>query len=240
MGGTGADTITTGSGTSFVFGDDGLIDWAATLYPQGPAWAGANSEREQHRPRRVDEPVGRRRRPHHGRLRRRDRRRRRGERHDHRRLGDEHHPRRQRRDLRRGRGPRRPVRLAADHTRPRRDDAPGIGGNDTIQTGTGNSIVMGGTGDDMISTVLGGAGSNNTDFVFGDDGYITWAAAEDGLNPSSAAMARRATATRATSTSSRRPTRGTAATTDHDRLRPARSSSAVPAATRSPAAPART
>ena len=36
---------------------------------------------------------------------------------------------------------------------------PGVGGNDVINTGTGNSIVMGGTGADMISTVVGGARS---------------------------------------------------------------------------------
>ena len=34
--------------------------------------------------------------------------------------------------------------------------APGaaFGGNDTIQTGTGSTVVMGGTGDDTISTVV--------------------------------------------------------------------------------------
>ena len=57
--------------------------------------------------------------------------------------------------------------------------APGVGGNDNIQTGTGSAIVMGGTGADTISTVLGGAGgTNNTNFVFGDDGFITWVGSE--------------------------------------------------------------
>ena len=38
-----------------------------------------------------------------------------------------------------------------------------------IQTGTGNAIVMGGTGDDTIDDRR-----TSTNFVFGDDGYITW------------------------------------------------------------------
>ena len=55
---------------------------------------------------------------------------------------------------------------------------PTVGGNDTINTGSGNSIVMGGTGDDTISTVVGSAGTtSNTNFVFGDDGLITWVGA---------------------------------------------------------------
>ena len=37
---------------------------------------------------------------------------------------------------------------------------------------------MGGPGDDTISTVVGGDGSNNTSFVFGDDGLITWVGSE--------------------------------------------------------------
>ena len=45
MGGTGADNITTGSSTSFVFGDDGYITWVGSeLNPEGLPWAGANSD----------------------------------------------------------------------------------------------------------------------------------------------------------------------------------------------------
>ena len=62
---------------------------------------------------------------------------------------------------------------------------PGFGGDDVIQTDVGSAIVMGGRGNDSISTVLPASvdTTNNTNFVFGDDGYITWAAAEPGLNP---------------------------------------------------------
>ena len=183
MGGTGADNITTSTSTSFVFGDDGLIDWTGTLYPQGAPWAGANSNASD-----IDLVestdtwdggndvitvgsgqaivVGG--------------------------YGND--------QITGGAGTNiilgdsgaifaaaavpgvqffgLPITLGLVET-----IAPGIGGSDTINTGTGNSIVMGGTGADTISTVVGGAGANNTNFVFGDDGYITWAAAEVGLNP---------------------------------------------------------
>ena len=44
MGGAGGDQITTSSSTSFVFGDDGMIDWTGALYPEGQTWAGENSD----------------------------------------------------------------------------------------------------------------------------------------------------------------------------------------------------
>ena len=45
MGGTGADNITTSSSTSFVFGDDGYITWVGSeLNPEDLTWAGANSD----------------------------------------------------------------------------------------------------------------------------------------------------------------------------------------------------
>ena len=44
LGGTGADSITTGAGTSFVFGDDGYISWVATeLNPDNVSFAGADA-----------------------------------------------------------------------------------------------------------------------------------------------------------------------------------------------------
>ena len=79
---------------------------------------------------------------------------------------------------------RRAVRDAADHGRPRRDDRDrGIGGIDHITTGTGGSIVFGGTAGDVIKTdqELDGTTStstDNTNFIFGDDGYITWVGTE--------------------------------------------------------------
>ena len=45
----------------------------------------------------------------------------------------------------------------------------GIGGNDTISTGNGNDVVLGGTGADTIHI---GSGTN---LVLGDDGAIVWA-----------------------------------------------------------------
>ena len=64
--------------------------------------------------------------------------------------------------------------------------APGIGGVDHITTGTGGAIVFGGTAGDVIKTdqELDGTTStstDNTNFIFGDDGYITWVGTE--LNP---------------------------------------------------------
>ena len=127
------------------------------------------------------------------------------------------------------------------------DDAPGIGGDDHITTGTGSSIVFGGTGGDMIRTVArrdDGTSIDNTNFIFGDDGYITWVGTE--LDPDIRrrtnldGMSTAPTPTRATSTWSPRPTRSTAATT-RSRSAPARRSwSAARATTRSPAAPAPT
>ena len=110
--------------------------------------------------------------------------------------------------------------------------APGIGGDDQITIGSGSAIVMGGTGADTIST------GTNTSFVFGDDGYITWTG--DDLQPGAPDLGRREQRPDATSTSSRRPTRGRRRTTRSRSARARRSSSAAWAATRSPAAPART
>ena len=67
--------------------------------------------------------------------------------------------------------------------------APGIGGIDHITTGTGGSIVFGGTAGDVIKTDqnLDGTTStstDNTNFIFGDDGYITWVGTE--LEPAQA------------------------------------------------------
>ena len=96
---------------------------------------------------------------------------------------------------------------------------------------------------DRTSTARRARRPTSTNFIFGDDGYITWVGAE--LNPSSAPAERRAsgtapTPTPTTSTPSSRPIRPTAATT-RSRSAPARrSSSAARATTRSPAAPART
>ena len=47
----------------------------------------------------------------------------------------------------------------------------GVGGNDTITTGSGDQIVFGGPGSDKITT---GSGSN---IVFGDDGRLDWGSA---------------------------------------------------------------
>ena len=64
--------------------------------------------------------------------------------------------------------------------------APGIGGIDHITTGTGGAIVFGGTAGDVIKTDQNPDGTtststDNTNFIFGDDGYITWVGTE--LNP---------------------------------------------------------
>ena len=89
MGGTGADQITTGSSTSFVFGDDGYITWVgAELNPENLVLGRRELQPGEHRPRRLDRHVGRRQRHDHDRLRQGDRRRRPGQRHDHRRLRD--------------------------------------------------------------------------------------------------------------------------------------------------------
>src|SRR5204863_60536 len=45
---------------------------------------------------------------------------------------------------------------------------PGVGGDDTISLGTGNGIVLGGTGRDTM-TIAGG-----TNIVLGDDGYVDY------------------------------------------------------------------
>ena len=174
-------------GTSFVFGDDGYIDWTASLYTQGlPTWPGANSDATDIDVVSSTSPsdggndiitvgsgqaivVG-------------------GAGNDQITggtgtniiLGDN------------GRiysaGPNSlatqfgslPITLGMVQT-----TDPGIGGNDNILTGTGGAIVMGGTGADTISTVRGTdvTAPNNTNFIFGDDGFITWVAAEPGLNP---------------------------------------------------------
>ncbi len=182
MGGTGADSITTGSSTSFVFGDDGYITWVGSeLNPEHLSWAGANSD-----PTNIDLAastdyadggndqitigagqaivVGG--------------------------AGDDTITGGSGTNVILGDSGR--IFAAGQNTSPFgtlpitlgmvETSAPGIGGDDTIQTGSGSAIVMGGTGADTISTVLGGSGGNdNTNFVFGDDGYITWVGAE--LNP---------------------------------------------------------
>ena len=58
--------------------------------------------------------------------------------------------------------------------------APETGGNDQIQTGTGSAVIMGGSGNDTISTVLATdtPDPNNTNFVLGDNGFITWVGQE--------------------------------------------------------------
>ena len=58
--------------------------------------------------------------------------------------------------------------------------APSIGGVDHIQTGTGSAVIMGGAGDDTISTVLATdtPDPTNTNFVLGDNGFITWVGQE--------------------------------------------------------------
>ena len=44
MGGTGADTITTGAGTNIVFGDNGYVTWVgAELNPENLVWSGSDS-----------------------------------------------------------------------------------------------------------------------------------------------------------------------------------------------------
>ena len=128
--------------------------------------------------------------------------------------------------------------------------APGIGGVDHITTGTGGSIVFGGTAGDVIKTDqnLDGTTStstDNTNFIFGDDGYITWVGTE--LNPlglgaelNASGTFTEQTATRAISMRSSRPIRPTAATTRSPSAPARRSSSAARATTRSPAARAPT
>ena len=188
MGGTGADSITTGSSTSFVFGDDGYITWVGSeLNPEGLTWAGANAD-----PTTIDLVastdyadggndqitigagqaivVGG--------------------------AGDDTITGGSGTNVILGDSGR--IFAAGHNTSPFgtlpitlgmvETTAPGVGGDDTIQTGSGSAIVMGGTGADTISTVLGGSvGTDNTNFVFGDDGYITWVGSE--LNPESLSWA---------------------------------------------------
>ncbi len=182
MGGTGNDDITTGTNTSFIFGDDGYITWVGSIYnPENLTWPGQNTD-----PSDIDlvastDPtdggndnitIGAGRAIVVG-----------GGGADHITggtgtniiLGDDG------RIFSAGANTnpfgQLPITLGMVET-----TDPGFGGNDVIQTGTGSAIVMGGTGDDQISTVVTGQTSpDDTYFVFGDDGYITWVGAQ--LNP---------------------------------------------------------
>ena len=128
--------------------------------------------------------------------------------------------------------------------------APGIGGVDHITTGTGGSIVFGGTAGDVIKTdqELDGSTStspDNTNFIFGDDGYITWVGTEldpghlgAGLNPEGVFHGADTDSSDIDAVVSTDPADGG---NDPITSVPARrSSSAARATTRSPAAPART
>ena len=232
MGGTGADTITTGSSTNFVFGDDGYISWVGSeLNPDNLIWAGANSD-----PGNIDlvastTPadggndqitigagkaivVG-------------------GK-------GDD--------TITGGNGTNvilgdsgaifsaSPTRTGSATCRSRsgmvETTAPGIGGNDTITVGTGSAIVMGGTGADSITHRLARRASSSA------------------TTATSAGSARSSTRTtsRGPAPTTTRPNIDVVSSTtpsdggnDHITIGPARRSwSAARATTRSRAAPART
>ena len=126
--------------------------------------------------------------------------------------------------------------------------APGIGGVDQITTGTGDAIVFGGTQGDVIATDVLPDGSTsatptNTNFIFGDDGYVTWVGTE--LNPQGLGGVTQSgwyggdtnagDIDAVVSTDTERRWRRH----DHVRRPAGRSSSAARATTRSPAAPGR-
>ena len=90
-----------------------------------------------------------------------------------------------------------------------------VGGSDSITTGAGNDIMIGGIDAD---TIVAGDGNN---IVFGDNGLIDWAASERGGNLAGDDHPP------PTSTGSGRSTRSTAATT---RSRPARATTSSSAA----------
>ena len=153
---------------------------------------------DEHRPRRVDGLRRRRQRPDHDRRGPGDRRRRPGRRHDHAAAP----ARTSSSATAAGSSPPAPTRTASARCRsrsawsrrPRRASA----ATTRSRVGTGSAIVMGGTGADTITT------GSSTNFVFGDDGYITWVGSE--LNPEGCQLGRRGQRSDRTSTSSPRPT----------------------------------
>ena len=212
MGGTGADSITTGSSTSFVFGDDGYISWVgAELNPDGFTVGRRKQRPGQHRRRRLDDTRRRRRRPRSRSAPARRSSSAAWQRHDHRRQRHERDPRRLRDHLL-GLAGHPPVRRPPDHDRHGRDDGSGHRRRRHDHVGHGQRDRDGRHRADSITT------GSSTSFVFGDDGYISWVGAE--LNPDNLDLGRRerdpATSTVVASTSTVRRRRRP----HHDRLRP--------------------
>ena len=188
FGGQGNDTITAGVGGDVIFGDRGRVLWfqPGTVVPpipqDGVSRRPADAAREHGGrgrrrrrpglrrddaalgPRAHDRPGDRRQRHDQRPGRQRRRLRRPGQRHDQPRRRDEPRLRRQRLRPVGGLAGRHDER---DRARPRRS-CPGTGGNDTITTGTGSNVIVGGAGDDTIQL-----GSLGTNIVLGDNGSIT-------------------------------------------------------------------